>query len=370
MAQYFGAWDIGGAHLKVACLDTAGKLVFTQQYPCPLWQGGNTLELAFAKAVAELKAALQTSPTDSIVYAVTMTGELSDCFASRQAGVCAILEIAQKQCGHRIVVYAGKHGWLRCEQACQQPQQVASANWHATALCCAREVAQGVLVDVGTTTTDIIPFAHGEVLQTWDGEYADSRRLADSTLVYSGVVRTAVMAMVQSITLDEQEFPVLAEHFANSADVYRVLEQLPDGADQYPACDGASADRANSFKRLARMFAIEVSGHEDWLVRAAQKIALAQSKKIHSAYCRVVRRHALEGRVIVGAGVGCFLAHELAYQSGVEYCDFATLIHEEAMVWSNTASAVALAKCLHARRHSIVTSCPSHAAPKIHNRSV
>ena len=91
-------WDVGGAHLKAAFLGGDGRLVSVMQLPCPLWKGVDRLEAALSEALCRAGAATRN--------AVTMTGELADCFESRAEGVRKILAaIEQTANGRHTRVY-------------------------------------------------------------------------------------------------------------------------------------------------------------------------------------------------------------------------------------------------------------------------
>src|SRR3990170_4301725 len=74
--------DVGGAHLKVALVED-GRVVAVEQLSCPLWQGMDKLVDALAEARPLLRRAGH--------HGVTMTGELSDHFRDRKAGVEALV---------------------------------------------------------------------------------------------------------------------------------------------------------------------------------------------------------------------------------------------------------------------------------------
>ena len=74
--------DIGGANLKLARAD--GSSV---DCPFPMWTDYPRLSAAIAGLMQRMPDPWRA---DSML-AVTMTGEMADCFASRRAGVAAIL---------------------------------------------------------------------------------------------------------------------------------------------------------------------------------------------------------------------------------------------------------------------------------------
>ena len=88
--------------------------------------------------------------------AFTMTGELSDIFPSREAGVAALLKEIAERFPQESLIYAGPEGFVGLDAAANLTVDVASANWHATAALVARLAGDALLLDMGSTTTDII----------------------------------------------------------------------------------------------------------------------------------------------------------------------------------------------------------------------
>ncbi|MEQ8663585.1 MAG: hydantoinase/oxoprolinase family protein, partial [Gammaproteobacteria bacterium] len=227
MSTHIFGWDIGGAHLKVARLDPSGVVDRVHQVACPLWRGVG--ELARAVRLVETDLAVADA-----VHAVTMTGELCDNFATRAAGVRDILDALTAALGDgaRVRVFGGYAGWLSpAEAATTGAVDVASANWLALAAHVAERMGDGVLIDVGSTTTDIIPLHAGEPCAAGRD---DATRLAHGELVYTGVVRTPVASLCQQVPFDGRWQPLAAEYFANAADVHRLCGALADGLDLMP----------------------------------------------------------------------------------------------------------------------------------------
>ena len=336
--DYIG-WDIGGAHLKAAQI-RGGVLLAVTQAPCSLWQGDAKLDEAWRLGIAALDATTQTE------HVVTMTGELADCFADRREGVAKILASVAQYLQKPFKVYVGGTGFLSADGAARYTESIASANWHATAACLGKLLGTGVLLDIGSTTTDIVPF-------TATGAAAvrnDHERLQAGELVYTGVVRTPVMALLDQVRVGNQSLPVVAELFASSADIYRVLGSLPQHADQHPTCDGAAKTPEASARRLARMFGCD-DGARDWTPHA-QALAECQLLKIENALDRVFSNNRIAaGTPLVGAGVGRFLAQELAQRSGHPYVDFSDLFTAapaaDTRLTGDCASAVSLASLMH-----------------------
>ena len=298
-------WDIGGAHVK-ACLLRQGRVVDVAQWACPLWQGIEHLERALQSARERWPAAAQAR------HAVTMTGEMVDLFEHREEGVqriAALLCDAWPE-APPLQFFAGDQGWCGSERVAAEWAHIASANWLATAMHAARELGDGLLVDIGSTTTDIIAFKHGQVVTR---ARSDVQRLATGELVYQGVVRTPLCGLARQIPWRGEQLNVMNEYFATVADVYRLTGELNPAHDLYPSADNAPKDLSATRKRLARMIGMDARDACDgeWLV-FAQDWRAAQVDELGAQLHRVMAMHRMTAdAVVVSAGCGDFLAADV-----------------------------------------------------------
>ena len=337
-------WDLGGAHLKAAVVARSGKVLWVRQLPCLLWLGLAHLDRAVASVLEE--------QSDPRWHAVTMTGELTDFFRNRAQGVAGILSRFGKHVpASRTLVYAGTSGFFTPQRATKNPEAVASANWAASAQLVASRVPDALFVDIGSTTTDIVPIRDGKLAVRG---HNDCERLACEELVYTGIVRTPIMALAERIPFEGHWIAPMAEYFATAADVYRLTGQLPEGADQLPAADNGGKTVRDSARRLARMIGrdLESAPLSAWR-QCAHYLAELQLWKIRQACERVLSRGKVaEHAPLVGAGVGRFLVERLAAQLGRRYRDFDNLVDAapEVSSWaSSCAPAVAVAVLAQAR---------------------
>ena len=227
-------WDIGGAHVK-ACLTRRGLVHDAAQWPCPLWQGAEHLDRVLALARERWPELADAH------HAVTMTGEMVDRFAHREDGVRRIAEqLAAALDAPQF--FAGDAGWCEASATVALWPQIASANWLASArhTACALPGESGLLVDIGSTTTDLIAFRGGAVPTT---SRSDAQRLASGELVYQGVVRTPLCVLARRIGWRGEQLNVMNEFFATTADVYRLTGELNPAHDQQPSADHAAKDR-------------------------------------------------------------------------------------------------------------------------------
>jgi probable H4MPT-linked C1 transfer pathway protein len=309
-------WDVGGAHLKGARVE-GGRLVAAVETACPLWQGLDRLGAAFAEA----RPLLGDAPR----HAVTMTGELSDIFASRAEGVRSLCDIIATTLPGEIAVYAGPAGWLDPKAAAARSDVVASANWHATASLVAMKRGDALFADMGSTTTDLIPVIGGKLAPRG---FSDSERIAAGELVYSGAVRTFLMAVAQRVPFRGAWTPVMNEYFASIADVHRILGALPTDADRHPSADNREKGVAASCARLARMIGRDAEEAEEWEWRnLAAYFAETQLQDLHRAALQVMSAAPMpDDAPLVAAGSGAFVLERLAARLGRRFERWETLV--------------------------------------------
>ncbi|MFG1463208.1 hydantoinase/oxoprolinase family protein [Xanthobacter sp. DSM 24535] len=303
-------WDVGGAHLKRATFDRTGTLRAVDMVPCALWRGLDQLEAALDR--------LGTAPGRP--SAVTMTGELVDLWPDRETGVKALAAALGERLGPDCLIYAGPDGLVPADTAGDHVAGISSANWHATAAALAHVMPCGILVDVGSTTTDLIPFSKGAVAARG---FTDAERLATSELVYSGAVRTPVMALAPALPFAGHFVPLMAEVFATTADIYRLTGALPDHGDLHPSADGGPKTLEASARRLLRMVGRDLGPATlDEARLLAAYAAAVQLHTLHGALACVMSCAALPANApLVGAGIGRFLAQHLAARVGRPYVD-------------------------------------------------
>lgn len=227
--------DIGGANLKAATPNPGGRGVSS---PFPLWRQPDRLPAALAELVAQFENVEE--------FAVTMTGELCDCFETKEAGVNAIVTAVLNVSRSWPVRFWSTAGcFLDSNQARARWNEVAAANWHALATFAGRFAPQGtcLMVDVGSTTTDVIPLRDG--VPCGIGR-TDTERLANWELVYTGVRRTPLCTLM----LSGQS---CAEFFATSLDIHLMLGNMPEEPTNTDTADGRPATRHFAHARIARM---------------------------------------------------------------------------------------------------------------------
>jgi (4-(4-[2-(gamma-L-glutamylamino)ethyl]phenoxymethyl)furan-2-yl)methanamine synthase len=320
MSAVFG-WDVGGAHVKVSVVTRAGVLDDVAQWACPLWQGIAHLERVIDNMFERWPHAAESSAR----HAVSMTGEMVDLFTDRAEGVRTLSRTLAQRLGPRTLFFAGD-AWLARSACADGWRKVASANWLATAQWVAACVPNALLVDIGSTTTDIIPIVDGKVMARG---LNDADRLVSGELVYQGVVRTPLCGIAHRIAFRGETTGVMNEWFATTADVYRLTGELWAAHDQHASADNGPKTESASRARIARTIGRDAADASDaeWR-RFAQTWRLAQLRVLEANLARVGARHAaLLHAPVVGAGCGRFLAAALAREEARGYVDFARLAH-------------------------------------------
>ena len=301
-------WDIGGVNTKVARVDAGVVLgACTQPYELQRDPG------ALAPLLARLAAAVGAGTSDA--HAVTMTAELSQCFRTKREGVHFVLDALEAAFGGSTVrVYAVDGRFLDVADARREPIAVAASNWAATARLAARTFPDAILIDVGTTTTDVVPIVYGRVAALGR---TDPERLRAGELLYLGALRTPVEAIVHGVPLDGAPAGVSAEGFAIAGDVHLWRGTLHASSYSAPTPDGRPATREYAGERLARVVCADRELLRDAAIDAlADHVADAQVGRMAAAVARVRERHPAIG-LAVTTGMGEFLAADAARRAGL-----------------------------------------------------
>jgi (4-(4-[2-(gamma-L-glutamylamino)ethyl]phenoxymethyl)furan-2-yl)methanamine synthase len=308
-------YDVGGAHLKVARVE-AGRVTAVAQFACPLWRGLDQLDAALSEAASITHGAVR--------HAVTMTGELCELFATRHDGVMALSSHLSQRLGAGTRFYMGLKGFGDDDAVASQTDSVASANFLATAQTVAKLRLQALLIDMGSTTTDIIACDRPQGL-------SDAERLQTGELVYTGFTRTPVPSITTRGVLAGQWQGLARDTFATMADVRRVLGELPDDVDLHDTADGRGKSVEESLARLARGFGrdAEIRHLTTWQVAAAH-IQEEQLRSVIDGALQVLSRPGLKVTSVVAAGIGAPVADVIAQRLGLPCTMFGDLIGADA----------------------------------------
>jgi probable H4MPT-linked C1 transfer pathway protein len=324
------AMDIGGANLKAA--DGAG---FAATRPFALWRAPELLASELASLIASAPPATR--------MAVTMTGELADCFPTKVAGVRLILAaVAQAAANRELLVYLTDGRLVPIDEAFERPWDAAASNWHAMATFANRFVPSwpALLIDMGSTTTDVIPL--NEAGPCPAGR-CDVERLISNELVYTGVQRTPINVLLSQFTWRGRACPLAAELFATTADAYTVLDELSADPGDCNTADGRPKTAVAAHARLARMICADSDSFSMADANsAALEIKEAQLSLLESAVRKVASRLPTPPTTLVVSGEGEFLLQQLLSRFPWK-CQVVSLSRELGPIVSQCAPAHALA---------------------------
>ena len=271
--------DVGGANLKI--VNDLGVHI----HYCPLWEGA---------PIASLLAPYVTSVPDSA--AVVMSGELADCFSDKMEGISFIVDAIKKT--FLSCRFYGTDGLFHNRAV----PQLAAANWLASAAFLRGEYPDAVLVDIGSTTADIIPLGRFEDLKG----LTDLRRLQKGYLLYTGMLRGNIATLLPSVMINGKKTPTSSEYFAASADVHLALGHITENDYTVDTPDRKEKTKGASLKRLARVVCADLDEiGESGALQIARQFWETQRMLIGSQVERIVAE-ARAGEIIV-AGIGASL---------------------------------------------------------------
>jgi (4-(4-[2-(gamma-L-glutamylamino)ethyl]phenoxymethyl)furan-2-yl)methanamine synthase len=271
--------DVGGANLKV--VDDTGVHI----HYCPLWEKA---------AVTDLLRQHVRSPRDPA--AVVMSGELADCFGNKMQGISFIVDAVRK-----AFPKARFYG-MDAQFHDRAVPELAAANWLASAEFLRARHPEAILLDIGSTTADIIPLNRFEGLRGM----TDLKRLQAGYLIYTGMLRTSVATLLRSVDLAGIATPVSTEYFAASADAHLVLGHITPSLYACDTPDRKEKTPDASLRRLARVVCADL---DEIGIDGAMQIAEQFWTLQRSMVCSMVQKTAAASgaKEIIVAGIGARL---------------------------------------------------------------
>lgn len=331
--------DIGGANIKAAT--TSGQ---AYTLPFPLWKQSDKLSGALHEILVRLP---HRGPV-----ALTMTGELCDCFPTKSAGVRHILLAVQDVfLEQSVFVWRNDSKWASINHSLEDPLPIASANWLASATFAARYLpyGPGCFLDLGSTTFDIIHLSDGNVVTS---SRTDLDRLRHGELAYVGCSRTPICNLVQEYDLQGHTVTMAAEWFATLDDARLVLNLATEDEPDRNTADGQPRTQRHAATRLARMLCSDVDElGRDEVEKLAQAIMNAfRGKLLHclQSSLRKYQHPQTLGIILSGSGEG-YLA-EVAPQLPFDFSPVISLTGKIGPDLSTAVAAFAVATLLAERQ--------------------
>ena len=298
--------DVGGANTKAVWLGEAERRAVS--HPFEVWRDRDAL----AAMVREVVAGLAPEPAEAL--ALTTTAELSDAFRTKREGVEFVLDAVEEVLdGTELLAFTTAGELVPFAEARARAPEVAAANWLASALAVAAVHPEALMVDVGSTTADVVPIAAGRVVAAGR---TDLDRLLAGELVYTGALRTNLAAIAPRVPVRRSSCPVASELFGISADVHLVLGHLTPREYTCATPDGRPATVEFARERVARLVCADAEQLAGWEIDAiAAFLHDEQVRQIEAAVQQVCERLAGDP-ALVPLGKGAFLAREAADRLG------------------------------------------------------
>ena len=315
-------FDIGGANTDVAVVDfdESGNIigVETDFVYLPMWMKNDELSDALIKLLGN-----DIDEIDGV--GVSMTAELVDAYKTKKDGV---IDISNKSADsfNVPVGFVGLEGIMELSQVVDNPMMVAAANWIATAPLAAKMDQNCILIDIGSTTTDIIPIKNGEECALGRSDF---ERLKTGELIYSGTLRTNVVALTDKLPLDGAMLRIASELFAVTADIQMILGNITEEEYSCDTMDGSGKSVEDCMRRLSRV----VCGDMDVLnqhniMTMAMYIYSEQVSKISKALLEVSNRNNISKVITTGLGMD-ILGAKACEQAGLEYTGMDKILKKE-----------------------------------------
>lgn len=273
--------DIGGANIKYCQSDG-----YTLNTIFPLWKKKSSLPAILEKIIPSKKIR---------ALAITMTGELCDCFETKTEGVRYILNsIPKKQ--FTPLVWTTNQNFFPIEDAIQNPTICAASNWLGLASFVAKKHPEnfGLSIDIGSTTTDITSIDQGNPNPQG---ITDTQRLKYGELVYTGMKRTPIASLLGS--------KYAQEFFATIADAHLLVNNLKEDEADTETADGRSFTKTNSARRIAKMLCADQNEISMSVIIKTSELAIkTQIKWITVALEKHLQRKGKEPKWISISGSG------------------------------------------------------------------
>ena len=308
--------DIGGAHLKVVGVNQNNQVVLVKYSSCKIWESVENLNNEFEKINIITKS-------KKTIVAITMTAELCDNFKSREDGVKKLIKKCN-QLNHDKFYYI-----MNQKIFSKKPKftEIMSMNWHAIGKFLEKKITNTIAIDIGSTTTDFLIIKNNKLLNLF---YDDYSRLNNDELIYTGLIRTPLFGVADTISINNKKLKIVPEFFSNMSDIYRVLRELDKTYDIDDTADGQNKSLKNSLKRISRSFGFDYDKKKiDELIRICIQIKEIQLSKIYSTLIKNMRKHALIDVPVVISGIGQDVLNNFLIRRGVK-----TIILRELLVAS------------------------------------
>jgi hypothetical protein len=264
---------------------------------------------------------------------VVMTGELCDCFKTRKEGVLYLKNVVSDTFG-RVKFFNTDCVFKNSFNVDRNPLSFSSTNWLASAKFISEEYKDVIFVDLGSTTTDVIPIVGGEI----KANKTDFGRLKNGELIYSGILRTAIPSLLEKVKIGGEKCRTCSEVFAITADAYYLLgcitkeDYTCESPNHYAFTTEEDKkeekSRISAMRRLARVVCSDPEEiGEDGAMCIAEQVKKAQLNELIASMERIKDRYGLEEVVLTG--IGDFLTKEASFALNIDFLSLSSRYGKE-----------------------------------------
>ncbi|WP_209631870.1 (4-{4-[2-(gamma-L-glutamylamino)ethyl]phenoxymethyl}furan-2-yl)methanamine synthase [Methanococcus voltae] len=285
--------DIGGANTKITEIDENGKHDIKHVY-LPMWKENHRLT----------EVLKNNCPESDFKVALVMTAELADSYATKEEGVVAILDAVLEAYSDKIPVenievFDTEGNFISVEEAKNNHMRVSASNWRATAELIKEIDENCIFVDMGSTTTDIIPIKNGKVLANDN----DLERLMNNELLYIGTLRTPLSFLTNQINFRGTLSNVSSEYFAITGDVSIIMGKISESDYTCETADGKSTSLEDSLIRISKVLCTDLNQiSKEEAIEIAKEYYGAWKKLIDNNVSTVSSKYGLKNVIITGLG--------------------------------------------------------------------
>ena len=290
-------FDIGGANTDLAVIDFVNgeiKNIEVDFKYLPMWSNNDDLSDVLIELIENICPICQID-----AVGISMTAELVDAYDTKKEGVLDVL----KKCEDTFscpIAYVGVDGMMSKDELEKNPLKAAAANWIATAQIATLISDNCIFIDTGSTTTDIIPIKDG--VECAIGK-TDFERSHTGELVYTGTLRTNLASFLDRVELNGKSYRPASELFAQTADVYTVLDLINEDDYVCDTFDGEGKSKIECARRIARVVCADLEMLDmDDIVEMSEYIHKQQIKQIAYGLKQVAETQNLD--LIVTTGLG------------------------------------------------------------------
>lgn len=289
--------DIGGANTDLAIIDfkegNIEKIAIDYEY-LPMWSNNHDLVDTLKRLIEKI------TPLDSLDgVSISMTSELVDAYETKHEGVMDVVLKCEELFNSKIA-FVGVDGMISLEEVKENPLKVAAANWIGTSQIASLISENCIFIDTGSTTTDIIPVINGKECSRGRSDF---ERLATGELVYTGTLRTNLASFLDKIPLNGKDYRIASELFAQTADVYMVLDKITENDYICDTFDGNGKEKIDCMRRISRVVCSDLEElSEDEIIEISKFIHEKQVEQIADGLKQVADYHKIDTVVTTGLG--------------------------------------------------------------------